>query len=361
MTTLTAQELADAQRALGLDLLAKACADKPHANAAISPASVGIALGMLDAGARGAALAEVAKVLHLPPWSEPVLAAFRAQREALGRLKEVQTSNHLYLQPGLDTQPKTLEDISSGFQALPEELDFRKDPQHAVDVINAQVSKDTKGLIPMLLDDLERDTAVVLTNAIHLDAKWAVPFDEAFPADFTTAAGSTKSVPTMHSHAFFPHRTAAGWDSVQLDYKGGALSAFAVLPPQGSACDATPAVLKALTAGKAKDQVATALPKLKLTQTHQLLDPLLSLGLPKAGYDGLGSDLELSQVIQKVVVDVDEAGTKAAAATAVVAVATGAFSGPPPVLFDRPFLLLLQDTATGTPLFLVRVADPTQG
>lgn len=358
VTTLTAQQLADAQRELGLDLLAKACAAAPDENVALSPASVGIALGILDAGARGPALASMAALLHLPPWSPAVLAAFRAQRVSLQAMKQVQTSNHLYAQPGLDSEQETLDDIRTAFGAGLEELDFG-DLDHALDVINSQVKKDTKGLIPTLLSDLDPATVTVLTNAIHLDAAWAVPFEKATPGEFTTAAGTTVQVPTMTNESEFPHRTTGGWDSVQLDYKGGALSAFALLPPKGGACEATAAQVKALTTGAVKDQVPTALPTLKLSQTHHLLRDLLALGMPVSGFEGFGSDLEVDEVIQKVVIDVDEAGTKAAAATAIGVRTTSARLTPDPVVFDRPFLLLLQDTATGTPLFLVRVADPT--
>jgi len=148
---------------------------------------------------------------------------------------------------------------------------------------------------------------------------------------------------------------------VQLPYRVGHLSAFAVLPPAGGACAAaTPALLAALTTGVAKDQVDVKLPKLKLSQTHDLLADLEAMGLPAQGdYSGFGrGDLEVTQVVQKVVIDVDEAGTKAAAATGIVMDSSLARSVKV-VVFDRPYLLLLQDTATGTPLFLVRVADPS--
>ena len=97
------------------------------------------------------------------------------------------------------------------------------------------------------------------------------------------------------------------------------------------------------------------MPKLKLSQTSQLTDDLAKLGLPLGGdYSGFGTPGDISQVVQKTVLQVDERGTKAAAATG-IAVATSASL---PVTVDRPYLLLIRDTATGTPLFLARISDP---
>jgi serpin B len=116
--------------------------------------------------------------------------------------------------------------------------------------------------------------------------------------------------------------------------------------------------MSALTGGPSQSS-GVVLPKLNLSQTLSLEQTLAGLGLPTDGdFSGLGKrDHEISQVVQKVVMKVDEQGTKAAAATG-IGVTSAVAPLMPVVTFDRPFLLLLQDTATGTPLFLARVADP---
>jgi serpin B len=164
----------------------------------------------------------------------------------------------------------------------------------------------------------------------------------------------------------FAARTAAGWQSVVLPYQGGKLQAVALLPPRParpSATDcATPdaTTLTALTTGASRP-AAVVLPKLDLSQTLPLTHQLAAMGLPLHGdYTGLGGlDTDISEVLQKVVMKVDQSGTKAAAATG-IPIATSARIDAQTVSFTRPFLLLLEDTATHTPLFLASVVDPTQ-
>ena len=117
------------------------------------------------------------------------------------------------------------------------------------------------------------------------------------------------------------------------------------------------------TAGRSAQSAEVELPRLQLSQTwDNLQDPLAAMGLPRSGdYTGLGAaDTQISEVVQRDTMDVTPAGTTAAAATG-VAVGTAEAAAPPLTLsFTRPFLLLLEDTATHTPLFLAQVTDPAQ-
>jgi serpin B len=163
----------------------------------------------------------------------------------------------------------------------------------------------------------------------------------------------------------YASRAANGWQSVVLPYIGN-LQAVALLPPAGGSGAAaqcqTPSAstLGALTSG-ASQRVGIVLPKLNLSQTLPLTSTLAAMGLPLSGdYSGLGNgDSQISEVVQKVVMKVDQQGTEAAAATG-IGIATSARLASQVVTFNRPFLLLLEDTTTHTPLFLARVADPTQ-
>jgi serpin B len=155
-------------------------------------------------------------------------------------------------------------------------------------------------------------------------------------------------------------RAAAGWQSGELPYRDGTLAAVAVLPPQGSDPCAVDAPTLAALAAAAPGQVDVRLPRMTLKQTHPLLEPLAALGLPVTGdYPALGGNgQQISQVVQKTFLKVDEQGTEAAAATGVAI----AVSGRVPrrvVSFDRPFLFLLTDTQTRSPLFAAVVHDPT--
>lgn len=365
---LSAARMAAANTGFGFSLFRRLCQANPSANLSLSPASAAQALGMLAAGAAGDTQRKLSALLQLPTWSPHVVAALHEQATALAKLSQVTVSNHVFEQLGLVPTKQALDDITTAYAADLRQVDFA-DPG-ATAVINRVVSHDTHGLIPKLFDGpLSAGTRTVLADAIRLDAKWQTPFESAQPGRFRTAAGKAVSTSMMdHSAAGFASRSVAGWQSVVLPYRGGQLQAVALLPPADgmpaagtSAACAVPSTgtLRALTAGPSTD-AGVVLPRLDLSQTLSLTEPLGDLGLPLSGdYSGLGDpDGTISEVVQKIVMKVDKSGTTAAAATG-VAIATSARVGGPVVTFDRPFLLLLQDTATHTPLFLTRVADPT--
>jgi serpin B len=363
--TLTAAQVASDDTAFGFALFQKLCSAQPDRNLTVSPASASQALGMLDAGAAGATRQKLSTLLHLPQWSPALIAALHARSAALGRLTQVKISNHVFEQTGLRPTPTTLDDLVTAYHADLRLLDFH----HAVaatDAINAVVGRDTDGLIPKLFQaPLDATTRTVLADAIVLDAKWQTPFPSARPGVFHAAGGQNVTAQLMQNPVgTFASRSSGGWQSAVLPYAGGKLQAVAMLPPSTASGDSacatpTPAALTALTSGPSAP-AAVELPKLDLAQTLPLTKTLAAMGLPLVGdYTGLGaSDDEISTVVQKVVMKVDRQGTKAAAATG-VGVTTLALVGGQTVRFDRPFLLLLEDTATHTPLFLARVADPT--
>jgi serpin B len=359
----TAEQVAADETAFGFSLFDKLCAAAPDRNLTISPASAAEALGMLDAGSVGATRQSVGRLLHLPAWSPALVAALHAQSAALAKVAQIKVANHVFEQVGVSPTQATLNDLQTAYAADLRQVNFADEPA-ATNTINGVISDDTDHLIPSLFGQpLDASTQTVLANAILLDAKWIEPFPSASPGAFHAASGQTVTTPLMdNSEGSFSGRTSDGWQSVVLPYEGN-LQAVAILPPaQGSAKCATPspATLAALTTS-APAGVGVILPKLNLSQTLPLTQTLATMGLPLTGnYSGLGTqDNVISQVVQKVVMKVDQKGTKAAAATG-IAVATLARVGGQVISFDRPFMLLLEDTTTHTPLFLARVADPTQ-
>lgn len=363
--SLDAQGMADAQRSLGADLLKAVCGGEGSGNVTVSPASVALALGQLDAGARGDTRARIDALLHLPRWSDAVVAAYRAQRTELDKLTQLQVSNHLYSASGNPPMKQTLDDVATAFGSKLAQLDFTKPA--ATDAINADVNTDTHGLIHALFDQpLGPSTVAVLTNALHLKADWVTPFDATVDRPFSTEAGPTVTARMMSAHELAaPYRSLDGWQSAALPYAGGQLTAYAILPPKGSSCaDVTGATLTALTTGPSRQQTSLQMPSVDLAQRHDLLKPLQALGLPTDGvvdYSGLGPQVDgISTVVQKVVVKVDQKGTEAAAVTGIGVIAMAGRREPAHALvLDRPYLLMIQDTKTGTPVFLSRIADPT--
>jgi serpin B len=369
---LTAGDVAAMQTAFGVDLLHAVCERADGENLLLSPTSAAEALSLLYPAAGGQTAESFRSVLHLPAWSPDLVAAMRNHTRALDGLRydgdlddddapdALQMSNRLWTATGLAPDPRYLDDLATAFDADVRALDFADDPAGATDRINATVADDTRGIIEELFEDpLDQDTMAVLTNALHLKARWADPFTDTRTAPFDAPSGEVDV--DMMGGSSGTGRTTEGWQSVELPYRDGTLAAVAVLPPEGTdPCEVDAATLSDLRDAP-PETVGVQLPRLRIEQTHQLLDVLASMGLPVEGdYSGLGrDDLFLSQVVQKTFLDVDEDGTEAAAATGVAVEAVSAAAPEQSVVFDRPFLFLLTDTETRSPLFVTVVTNPS--
>ena len=365
-SSLSPGQVTAAEDAFSLALFGRACPSAPGGNLLLSPESAAEALGMLDAGAKGPTAAAVGRLLRLPAWSPGLVAALSRHTTALARLHQLAVSNQLFEQSGEHPAQQVLDDLRTAYASGVRVVNFRDEPA-TTNQINAVIARETHRLIPALFQTpLPSSTQTVLTNALYLKARWLNPFPGATPAPFHTAAGRVVSVPMMSSaEPAASYRQAGGWQSATLPYAGGGLAAVALLPPAHAARCAAPPLAQwtALTAGKPAQPAAVQLPRLRLSQTWDNLAATLSaMGLPLTGdYRGLGpADSQISEVVQQDTMDVTPAGTTAAAATG-VAIGAAAQSGRPLTLtFNRPFLLLLEDTATHTPLFLALITNPAR-
>lgn len=371
-TALTAADVSLAQTAFGVDLMHALCQRAPEQNVLVSPTSAASALSLLYPAAGGQTAEALRNLLHLPEWSPAVVAALREHTAALDGLRfagdlddedapdSLQTSNRLWTALGVQPDPSYLNDIATALAADVRALDFANDADGATKRINTTVAEDTRGIIGELFDDpLPTSTVAVLTNAVHLKARWADAFDGTEDAPF--AAPADDMTVDMMNGGSGMLRTSGGWQAVELPYRDGTLAAVAVLPPE----DTNPCAVDAATLAVAQtgegEAVGVRLPRMTITQTHSLLPPLADLGLPPSGdYPALGGLLQISHAIQKTFLEVDEEGAEAAAATGL---AVGVSAGPadplPVVTFDRPFLFLLTDTQTRSPLFIATIHAPT--
>lgn len=363
--SITAADVAAGQTALGLDLMARRCEADPHANDVLSPASLALALGMLSTGARGSTREAVEELLHTPDGGDGLVAAQRELSTGLATLRQVEVSNHVYTQRGVVPDADVLDELATSYDADLRVLDFVDDPQGSVDKIDAQVAKDTRGLIPGLFGSpLPPNTTTVLTNALYLKADWLTAFKDARPQAFRAASGRRVEVAMMQGQGLSgQYRRTGQWASVTLPYTGGELEAVVLIPTDEAAPPCTlPTAddVAALTTGTSLGGAGLTLPELDLAQTSSLTDDLIALGLPRGGdYSGFGvDDAAVDRVVQKTVLKVDEKGTEAAAVTGVVTTTLSARAHPV-IQADQPFLLLIRDTRAGTPLFLAHVNDPT--
>jgi serpin B len=235
--------------------------------------------------------------------------------------------------------------------------------------VSDQTEKRIQDLIPS--GALNTLTRLVLTNAIYFNAAWATPFTQSATQDgpFTLLEGSRVTAPMMRQTGSFSYAKGSGLLAVELPYDGYELSMVILLPDAGQ-FESTEAALdgdqlEALLANLAAQQVALTMPKFEFTSDFSLRETLSDMGMPvafspSADLTGMASkrELFLSDVFHKAFVSVDENGTEAAAATAVVVGLTSMPAEPVEVKLDRPFLFLIRDRKTGTILFLGRVVDP---
>jgi serpin B len=369
----------------GAEVLAALSADG-GGNVAVSPLSIRLALAMAYAGAGGETAAQMAEVLRYDLPDEALHAALNALDQALearnqtfpgdqGRERgiEVSISNALWGQAGLSVEQAFLDTLASQYGAGLRIVDFVQAVEAARATINAWVSTETAGRIPELIPQgvLTPATLLVLTNTVYLDADWALPFpSEATAAGaFTRLDGSDVTVPFMHQMLPADYAAGEGWQAVDLAYVGGEVAMLVLVPDEGRfeevAAAAATAFGEALAA-LGPTEVRLALPRFEFRTQASLPGILRSLGMIDAFDPGLADfsgitateALFISDVIHEVFVSVDEAGTEAAAATAVIMGRGGLPERPVELTVDRPFLFWLYDRATGSVLFMGRVLDP---
>ncbi|MFW6115773.1 MAG: serpin family protein, partial [Chloroflexota bacterium] len=253
-------------------------------------------------------------------------------------------------------------------------LDFAGAPEESRAIINEWVSEKTEEKIKDLLPPgiINALTRLVLTNAIYFNAAWANPFEEEATEDgsFTLLDGTEVQLPMMRQVESFGYAEGSNYQAVELPYAGHEMSMVIALPGEGE-LEAFEASLDATRVGAIieeleRQQVALTMPKFEYDARLSLAETLAALGMPVAfsgeadfsGMTGSGG-LFISEVVHKAFVSVDEEGTEAAAATAVVMVESAAPGEPVEMTVDHPFIFLIRDVETGTILFVGRVVDPT--
>lgn len=381
-----ARGVAPAVRAFTADLYR--LLSRSDLNLVCSPYSVAVALAMTRTGARGRTAAEMDRVLHAPALeqlngglgAEDALLEKRSRtvRRADGSTAKVElhVANSLWGQRGVAWRSAFLDALARSYGVGMRLVDYRK-PEPARLRINGWTSDRTHGKIDDLIPEgaLTELTRLVLVNALYLKAPWEHPFDTSrtHPLPFIRTDGSTVTVPTMTAEIHGArHARGRGWEAAELRYAGNELAMTVILPDRGT--------LQALQTDLDGDQLAAILrapvpvgaldlqlPKWTFRTASSLNDALAELGMPTAfdeltaDFAGITSDEQLciSQVMHEAFVAVDEAGTEAAAATAIGISATSAGPLPVSMVVDRPFLFVIQDLPSATPLFIGRITDPS--
>lgn len=349
-----------------------------------SPYSISVALAMTYAGARGETESEMAETLHyLLPQDRlhPVLNRLDQELNQRGqgasgkdgRGFRLNAVNAVWGQQGYQFMDTYLDVLATNYGAGLRLVDFVSAAEESRKTINTWVSDQTEGRIKDLIPQgaINKLTRLVLTNAIYFNAAWQHPFEENMTAegDFHPLNGSAVRVPMMKQTASMRYAEGNNFQAAELPYDGGELSMLVLVPKSGQFDPFESALDWELVDGVISDlaacRVALTMPKFEFNSSFSLKSKLVEMGMPvafsdKADFSGMTGNHELSitDVLHKAFVSVDESGTEAAAATAVVAGVTSAPPAPPVELtIDRPFIFLIRDIPTGSIIFAGRVLN----
>ncbi|MCB1756326.1 MAG: serpin family protein [Gammaproteobacteria bacterium] len=370
----------DANTAFAIDLYKAVLVEQSRANLIASPYSVSIALAMTWAGARGQTETDMAAGLHyelpqasLHPFFNHIDLALESRGEDAegqdGEPFRLRVANSLWGQKDFTFKQPFLDTLALNYGAGLRVLDFIAEPDDSRLTINHWVEEKTDERIKNLLPEgsITPNTRLVLTNAIYFNAAWAAKFDEnsTRDGDFNALDGGAVSVPMMSQMAGFNYTKAGDIDAIELPYDGGEVSMVILLPDDLEAFEARldTALLTEIDAGLAPAMVDLTMPKFEIESTLPLTRTLQDMGMTSAfinaDFTGMAdASLAISDVFHKAFIKLDENGTEAAAATAVVVGETSVPVADVTLTIDRPFLYLIRDVETGTVIFIGRVVAP---
>jgi serpin B len=344
--------------------LFRAAAGDAASNFVCSPWSVASALAALAPGTGSDARKEIAAAVGK---SEDLRSEAASVAESSGGDDVLAVANRLWVDEGCIPNPSFLAELAqwpgAGLRTAP----ISRDPEEARTLVNADVAATTRGLVPEILQKGTLDgMTALLVNALYLLAGWRQPFrpedtvDEAFHAP-----AGTRDVPMMRAHRETGYARAAAWQYVSLQL-GAGMAAEVVLPPDRSMQPITAGHLATLRNAATPHRVGLHLPRTRLEAGARLAGPLAALGV-RSIFDvhapavtGVADQpLFISDAVHRAVLRVDENGVEGAAATGMLVQAV-AFRSLPDVemVVDRPFYLLIGHPATGTVLFMARIAEP---
>jgi serpin B len=379
-------QLVQGNNAFAFDLY-QALKSQNDGNMFYSPYSLSLALAMAYAGAHGDTATEIASTLHYTLPQGALDEAFNylvLQLDKLGQASRSTTAgqdegfqlnvvNDAWGQKNFVFLASYLDTLAVNYGAGLRVLDFIKDAEGARQTINQYISDKTQGKIQDLIPQgaVTDLTRLVLTNAIYFKAAWQSPFAKEATGEgyFNLLDGSKITVQMMHQVGYFNYAKGTGFQALELPYDEGRLSMIVLLPDPGqfsnfqNTLDATTA--DGIIASLTRQDVMLSLPKFQFDSSFGLKKALSSMGMQlafsnQADFSGMTGTpgLQISDVVHKAYVSVDEAGTEAAAASAVLIVGSAMPANQVTLSIDRPFIFFIRDITTGTILFIGQVMNP---
>ncbi|MBB3108614.1 serpin B [Paenibacillus phyllosphaerae] len=346
-------------------------------NHLISPLSISLALSMAASGASGATQAEMLRTLAASGLSAEDMdrgsEVLMELLEASDSDTTVQIANSLWADEGTPLREPYVSRMQQYYAAPVKQLEFG-DEQEAVDTMNRWVSKQTGGKIPTIIEQLSDESTAVLINAISFQGKWSEPFEKSQTREVPVYLSKDRSVavPMMKQTETFPYKQESSFQAIELPYGNGNWHMTIVLPAAGKDLAALLPELLAdpsLWQDGLSDAFGTVeLPRFTAQSSFKLKETLKQLGMvhpfdrSQADFSGMaedGASYFIQEVLHKTFIQVDEQGTEAAAATAIMTDTGSAPAEPFAMKIDRPFFYAIEEATTGTLVFLGTMADPS--
>lgn len=380
------KNVVEANNRFALDLYTRLADDPANRNDNLffSPLSISSALAITYEGAQGTTAEEIRSVFHFPENQNAMRSGFAAVIAGLNNKTNaytLRTANALWAEKTYAFLPDFINTAERYYGARITNLDFANAPEESRITINSWVKEQTENRIQDLIPRgfIDSNTCLVITNAIYFKGTWKKQFEkeETTVAAFRTGNGSTVQVPMMQrtdENATFGYVETETCQALLLPYESGGnrdISMLLILPKGDSLAEIehsfSIAMYDDIRNRLVEKRVKVFVPRFSLETKYFLPRVLSSMGMPLAftssadfsGMDGRGG-LFITNIIHQAFVEVNEEGTEAAAATAVV---LGKGISPteekiPVFRADHPFIFLIQDNETGNILFMGRVSNP---
>ena len=368
------KKLVESGNSFGFKLFPQIIQDQPDQNVFISPLSASMALGMAYNGAANQTQTAMAEALELQGLTIPDVNASYQHVMALLILLDpkvqMNVANSIWYRQEYTFEDTFLNTNRTFFDATVSGMDFNN--PSTVDVINQWVENKTNGRIDGIVDQIDPQTVMFLINAIYFKGDWTYKFDEDDTQDesFSKPDGSSVTVKMMHQEEDFDYFENDTFQAIDLPYGSGEFRMTVILPKPSTDINTFINSLDrtqwdAWTESFSNRLVSLSLPRFKMEYERSLNDDLKALGMEIA-FDPMVADftnmyppgqLFISNVKQKTFVEVNEEGTKAAAATSVE---IGVTSAPLSVVMrvDRPFLFAIRERQEGAILFIGKIVNP---
>ncbi|WAI00499.1 serpin family protein [Methanogenium organophilum] len=381
-----ADTVVEANTLFANDLYHTLSSDEEYANQNLffSPYSISTALALTYEGAKGTTAEEIRSVFYFPLDDAVRQEGYASLIAGLNRQDAaytLKTANALWAEESYPFLPAYIETAQQYYAAEVRNMDFISAPDESRLTINRWVEDKTEDRITDLIPEggITPLTRLVITNAVYFKGTWVLQFDEnkTHSATFLTDGGESVTVDMMQrtdDDAIYPYTETDDLQILRMPYEhesGKALSMLVLLPKDGDITTAETALgtteLADAIASMEPGQVEVFFPKFTMETTYFLPDTLAGMGMPtafgdEADFSGMDNTrfLFITDVIHKAFVEVNEEGTEAAAATAVIVGRGVSVEQPVPVFrADHPFIFLIEDDETGSLLFMGKVADPT--